>query len=169
MALTHWGRDEIGAILQTTFSNAFSWMKMSWFRLKCHWVLFTINNSLVLVQIMAWRRPGDKPLSEPMMIILLTHIWVKQPHWVLITVKLPGVGVAKPISSVPIFYQFFCIVKTYVSYWIARLFDMCLCCSSAAVPPVKCECDSTNLTPTLVKSKIFLTWELLKLRFLIYL
>ena len=26
-ALTHWGRDEIDAILQTTFSNAFSWMK----------------------------------------------------------------------------------------------------------------------------------------------
>ena len=28
-----------------------------------------INNILALVQIMAWRRPGDKPLSEPMMII----------------------------------------------------------------------------------------------------
>ena len=26
-----------------------------------------INNITVLVQIMAWRRPGDKPLSEPMM------------------------------------------------------------------------------------------------------
>ena len=29
-----------------------------------------------LVQIMAWRRPGDKPLSEPMMVSLLTHICV---------------------------------------------------------------------------------------------
>ena len=27
-----------------------------------------INNIPALVQIMAWRRPGDKPLSEPMMI-----------------------------------------------------------------------------------------------------
>ena len=35
-----------------------------------------------LVQIMAWRRPGDKPLSEPMMIILLTHICVTRPQWV---------------------------------------------------------------------------------------
>ena len=26
-----------------------------------------INNIPALVQIMAWRRPGDKPLSEPMM------------------------------------------------------------------------------------------------------
>ena len=30
---THWGRDKIDAILPTTFSNAFSWMKMYWFRL----------------------------------------------------------------------------------------------------------------------------------------
>ena len=35
-----------------------------------------INNSPVLVFIMSWRRPGDKPLSEPMMILLLTHICV---------------------------------------------------------------------------------------------
>ena len=26
-----------------------------------------IDNKPALVQIMAWRRPGDKPLSEPMM------------------------------------------------------------------------------------------------------
>ena len=41
-----------------------------------------INNIPSLVQIMAWRRPGDKPLSEPMMIILLTHICVTLPQWV---------------------------------------------------------------------------------------
>ena len=28
-----------------------------------------INNNPALVQIMAWRRPGDKPLSEPMMVV----------------------------------------------------------------------------------------------------
>ena len=27
--LTHWGRDKIDVILQTTFSNAISWMKMN--------------------------------------------------------------------------------------------------------------------------------------------
>ena len=42
----------------------------------------SINNIPALVQIMAWRRPGDKPLSEPMMIILLTHICVTRPQWV---------------------------------------------------------------------------------------
>ena len=41
-----------------------------------------INNIPALVQIMAWRRPGDKPLSEPMMVSLPTHIWVTRPQWV---------------------------------------------------------------------------------------
>ena len=41
-----------------------------------------INNITALVQIMAWRRPGDKPLSEPMMVVLPTHICVTRPHWV---------------------------------------------------------------------------------------
>ena len=40
-----------------------------------------INNIPALVQIMAWRRPGDKPLFEPMMASLLTHIWVTRPQW----------------------------------------------------------------------------------------
>ena len=41
-----------------------------------------INNIPSLVQIMAWRRPGDKPSSEPMMVCLLTHICVTRPQWV---------------------------------------------------------------------------------------
>ena len=41
-----------------------------------------INNIPAMVEIMAWRRPGDKPLSEPMMVSLLTHICVAQPQWV---------------------------------------------------------------------------------------
>ena len=32
-----------------------------------------IINILALVQMMAWRRPGDKPLSEPMMVRFPTH------------------------------------------------------------------------------------------------
>ena len=39
----------------------------------------SINNIPALVQIMAWRRPGDKPLSEPMMVNLPTHIYVTRP------------------------------------------------------------------------------------------
>ena len=40
-----------------------------------------IDNIPALVQIMAWRRPGDKPLSEPIMVKLPTHICVTQPQW----------------------------------------------------------------------------------------
>ena len=42
-----------------------------------------INNIPALVQIMAWRRLGDKPLSEPMMVSLPTHICATRPQWVL--------------------------------------------------------------------------------------
>ena len=41
-----------------------------------------INNIPTLVQIMAWRRSGDKTLSEPMMVSSLTHICVTRPQWV---------------------------------------------------------------------------------------
>ena len=35
-----------------------------------------VNNIPAMVQITAWRRPGDKPLSEPMVVSLPTHICV---------------------------------------------------------------------------------------------
>ena len=66
----HWGRDKMAAIFQTAFSNTFSWMKFVIFWLNFYWNLFPqgpINNIAALVQIMAWRRSGTKPLSEPMM------------------------------------------------------------------------------------------------------
>ena len=45
---------------------------------------FPINNIPALVQIMAWRRPGDKPLHEAVMVSLLTDICIThcQPQWV---------------------------------------------------------------------------------------
>ena len=47
-----------------------------------------------------------------------------------------GVGVTKPISSVPLFPKFFSIVQTHVSYWILNImfiFDRCRCSSAAFV------------------------------------
>ena len=57
------------------------------------WILITIslkivpkgliNNIPALVQIMAWRRcQATKPLSEPMMVSLLTHIYLARPQTV---------------------------------------------------------------------------------------
>ena len=45
-----------------------------------------INNIPALVHIMAWSRPGDKPLSESMMVSLLTHVCFTRPHWVNICI-----------------------------------------------------------------------------------
>ena len=47
--LTHWGRYKMAAILQTTFSNAFSWMKMYELRLKFHGSLF-LGVQLIITQ-----------------------------------------------------------------------------------------------------------------------
>ena len=52
-----------------------------------------INNIPALVQIMAWRRPGDKPLSETVLVSLLTHICVTRPQWVNCIVN----GLAQPV------------------------------------------------------------------------
>ena len=38
--LTHWGRDKMAAVSQTTLSNTFSWMNMLEFWLRFHWSLF---------------------------------------------------------------------------------------------------------------------------------
>ena len=46
-----------------------------------------------LVQIMVWRRPGDRPLSEPIMLSFLTYMCVTRPQWVKI---IPS---TQPVSS----------------------------------------------------------------------
>ena len=40
------------------------------------------NDIPALIHIMAWRRAGDKPLFESMMVSLVTHICVTRPQWV---------------------------------------------------------------------------------------
>ena len=79
--LTHWGRDKMVIIFQPTFSNAFSWMKMHKLRLKFH--LFfpkdPINNIPTFQHCCL---SGAEPLSEPIMVSLLTHICVTRTQWV---------------------------------------------------------------------------------------
>ena len=65
--LTHWGRDKMDAISQTTFSSAFFFNENVWIPIKILLKFVPkgpINTIPALVQIMAWRRPGDKPLPE---------------------------------------------------------------------------------------------------------
>ena len=83
--LTHWGRNKMAAVSQRTLSNAFSWMKNVRISIKVSLKFVPkgpINNIPSLVQIMAWRRPGDKPLSDQMLVSLSTHICVTRPQLV---------------------------------------------------------------------------------------
>ena len=68
-----------------------------------------------LVQLIVWRRSDDKPLSEPMIVNLLTHICVTRPKW----------AIKKYTSNVS-------IVKFYISYCFVELF-VCQETSSIAV------------------------------------
>ena len=83
-AAQHNGAETNGHHFPTTFSKAFSWVRMH--ELITISLKFVpkgpVNDIPALVQIMAWRRPGDKPLSEPLMVSLPTHICVTQPQWV---------------------------------------------------------------------------------------
>ena len=91
-ALTHWGRDKMNDI-----SRHFKWIFVNeniWIPIKI-WLKFvskgSINNIPALVQIMAWGRPGHKPLSEPMTVNLPTHICITRPQWVKVCINIYGV------------------------------------------------------------------------------
>ena len=76
----------MAVISQTTFSIAFSWMKIFEFRPKFYWSL-SLRVQLTILQrwFRHWLgavRPCDKPLSEQMMVRLPTHICVTRPQWV---------------------------------------------------------------------------------------
>ena len=109
--ISHWSRDKMAAILQTTFSNAFSWMKVFGFRLIFHWNLFP---RVQLVQIMAWRHPVDKPLSEPMMVNLLTHICVTRPQW--------DIEILSPFSRTKT--KIFNMKLYYWMFWLSNIHEL---------------------------------------------
>ena len=70
---------------ETTFTNAFFLNENVWILIQILLKFVRkgpINNIPALVQIMAWRRPGNKPLSEPMIVSLPLHLSVTQPKWV---------------------------------------------------------------------------------------
>ena len=61
------------------------WNCMNKFGSKFHCSLFlrvSMNNIPALVQIIAWRLPGAKLLSEPVMVRLPMHICITQPQWI---------------------------------------------------------------------------------------
>ena len=74
------GRHFVDGILKCIFVKENAWMSIN---ISLKFVpKGPINNIPVLVQVMAWRRPGDNPLSESRMVSLLTHICLTRPQWV---------------------------------------------------------------------------------------
>ena len=74
------GRHFPGDIFKWIFFNENAWISIN---ISLKFVpMGLIYNIPTLVQVMAWRRPGDKPLSEPMKVRLPTHMCVTRPQWV---------------------------------------------------------------------------------------
>ena len=57
-----------------------------------------INNIPTFVQIMAWCRPGDKPLSEPVIVCrcIYIYIWVRSRRWACLVTWFCNHLIAKP-------------------------------------------------------------------------
>ena len=83
VGFTHWGRDKMAAIFTDIF-NCIFFNENIWISIGISLKYVPkgqINNIPPLVQIMDCCLPGDKPLSEPMMVRLSTHICVTRPQW----------------------------------------------------------------------------------------
>ena len=82
--LAHWGRDKWTPFRRRHFQVHF-WNENVWIpiNISLKFVLKgPINNITAFVQVMACRWPGDKPLSEPMVVRLPKHICATRPQWV---------------------------------------------------------------------------------------
>ena len=111
MRLRQNGRHSPDDILKCIF-----WNENVWILIKISLIFFPkgrINNIPALVQIMTWRQRGDKPLSEPMMVSLPTHICVTRPQWV----KLPHLEESLLHSSLVRFYSQHLDLATMISYY----------------------------------------------------
>ena len=71
-----------------------------------------INNIPALAQIMAWRRSGDKPLSKPMMVSLLTHIYASLGLNELIDCHI--------YSSAVSFFEVSCLPDVHTLLWYCK-------------------------------------------------
>ena len=83
--LTHWRRRRDGRRFEDDISLSIFLNEKVWISIKMSLNFVPggpANNIPALARMMAWRRQDNKPLSEPMMVNLLTHICVTWPQWV---------------------------------------------------------------------------------------
>ena len=65
-SLTHWGRVKMDANFQTTFSKAFSWMKMYKYRLRFHWSWFPRIQITIFQHWFRWWLGTGQATSHPL-------------------------------------------------------------------------------------------------------
>ena len=100
-----------------------------------------INNIPALVQIMAWRRSGDKPLSEPMMVSLLTHICVTRPQCVK---EVRSLSCCRYFYERCLVWMCYCVViYRWVHYFVA--FSLWIVVSSFTQPIIWCNQGSVTI------------------------
>ena len=84
-ALTHWGPRQNGCHFADDIFKCIFFNKNVWISIKTTQNFVpkgSIDNIPALIHIMAWCRPGDKSLSQPMMGSLLVHTCITGPQWV---------------------------------------------------------------------------------------
>ena len=79
-----------------------------------------ISNIPTLVQIMAWPRQGDKPLSEPMMENLLTRNCVSRPQWVKVKYSRPDFELTKDTPYLIITGSVLWV--RIIQFWIRKIY-----------------------------------------------
>ena len=77
----------------------------------------SISDIPALVQIMAWCRLGDKPLSEPMLACSPTHVYVSRPQW------LNSSGICQIWVWFKRFESHFCKIRL-ISNWTTHYNDV---------------------------------------------
>ena len=85
IALTHWGQDKMAAILAVDIFKCISLNENVWISNKISLTFVSevpIYHKPALIQVMAWRLTGDKPLSESMMACFTDALFVIRPQWV---------------------------------------------------------------------------------------
>ena len=85
MHLTHWDRNKMVTILQTTFWNAFSWMQIGVFWLKYHWNFFPKAQLTIIQHWLGQWAGAAKETSH-----YLNHWWPSSltHHQVLICINI---------------------------------------------------------------------------------
>ena len=100
------GRYFADDVLKCIFLNENVWISL---KIPLKFVSRGPNNNIpALVQIMAWRRPGDKPLSEPMLVFVPTHICITWPQWVNKIDNLNHIHMWQMSLQLSLFNSLFC-------------------------------------------------------------